>query len=337
MLLQRRLVIRDFFATDASTGFGMGGFFDGRSFSVTWKDLRGWSLQVPRPKSCAQTSSINYLELFAVYHALVLWGSLLAGCSILVHTDSSTVFNWLSNQWVNSSESKEALVLVKHTFNLCAKWDICIIPKWISTKKNLLADCLSRGSVARSTRNGRIYAEAVGQWEREGHDYLRVKDIDDWKVFESIFDVWDSRWGPFDVDGCCDVDGANSQLDTHWSDFCSQDCRGLNVYVNPPYRNSVILDILSHIVRAKHDHPAGTAALLVLPFWWDQPFWQLVISLPELFTVVDRIEKGAPVFTSPNASGGHRKYCGPTQWPVVVVRMGPAVPDVDWPSVLRLL
>ena len=96
----------------------------------------------------------------------------------------------------------------------------------------------------------------------------------------------------------------------------------------------MILAIVEHLLLAKRDHPAGTAALLVLPFWWDQPYWQRIISLPHIFEVVDRIETGTPVFTSPNAGGGDRKYCGPTQWPVVIVRMSPAVPDVEWSQVL---
>ena len=333
LLLQRRKLVRDFFATDASTGYGMGGFFDGRFFSVAWTETISWQLDVPSPKSCAQTSSINYLELFALYYALVLWGSLLSGSAILAHTDSSTVYNWLSSNYVKG-DSYVNRQLVKAVFKLCAKYDVIVVPKWISTKSNLIADILSRGSVGSSSRNGKLFQEAVRDWKAQGFDYRRVKDTDDWKVLPSLFDTWDSRWGPFDVDGCCDIDGANSQLDSFWSDFCANDCRGLNVYANPPYRNSVILAIVEHLLLAKRDHPAGTAALLVLPFWWDQPYWQRIIALPRIFEVVDRIETGTPVFTSPNAGGGDRKYCGPTQWPVVIVRMSPAVPDVEWSQVL---
>ena len=73
--------------------------------------------------------------------------------------------------------------------------------------------------------------------------------------------------------------------------------------------------------------------MLVLPFWWDKPFWEIIVALPEIFEVVERFAAGADLFTSPNAKAGGRKYCGPTRWPVVLVRMAPTVPAVDWQRV----
>ena len=340
LLLQRRRVVRDFFATDSCTGYGMGGFFDGRTFSVKWKlikqVMRQQGLKVPTPKSSAATSSINYLELFAVYYALVLWGSLLSGCAIVCYTDSSSVFSWLTKQWVGDVESAMALELLKETFAICSSWDVVLIPRWLSTKRNVLADCLSRGPIGSFSYNGRKYAAALAEWKASGQvDYLRVADRDDWKVFPHIFDEWDSRWGPFDVDGCCDEFGANSQLDLFWSDFEAHDFCGLNVYANPPYQNEFILRLLRHALKAKQAQPAGTAALLVLPFWWDQDFWQVIVSLPQLFSV-ETIEAASALFTSPNAKAGRRKYCGPTKWTVALVRMSPAIPCVNWDDVWQL-
>ena len=122
-----------------------------------------------------------------------------------------------------------------------------------------------------------------------------------------------------------------------YRNFLSNDCKGLKVYANPPYNNKVICQILSHVLRAKEEQPAGTSVLLVLPVWWEKPYWAIITELPELFQVVERYEAGEQLFTSPNAKAGHRKHCGPTRWPVVVVYLPPAVPQVDWERVHRIV
>ena len=329
--LQRRVVVRDFFAVDACTSWGMGGFFDGRMFAVTWRAVRRWSLGFPTPTSDHQTSSINYLELFAVWYALTLWGSLLSGTSIVVYTDSSSVFWWLKNMWVLNADSAHVIALLKSIFSLCSKWDVFIIPRWLSTHVNVLADCLSRGSVSKLVYNGKKFARALEEWKRVGSlQYIEPRDSDDWMLHPEFFRKWDEKWGPFDLDGCCDVFGANSQL-LHWSsDFLKEDVTGRRVFLNPPYQDDFIVQALTHLLYAKEAEPLGTAALIVLPFWWDKKFWKVIIALPKIFKVVERFEAGSDLFTSPDGRQGQRKKCGPTRWPVVVVRMHQHRPEVDW-------
>ena len=140
-------------------------------------------------------------------------------------------------------------------------------------------------------------------------------------------------FGPISVDGCADAEGANKQLDSFWSHFQSHDCGGLNVYANPPF--SAIEPILLHFLRAKRAHPNGTAALFVLPFWPTERFWlEIVLRLPSVFTIVQRFEAGADLFTSPYGNKGQRKFCGRTRWPVVILRVAPQPAiDADWSTV----
>jgi hypothetical protein len=69
-MYHRARVSYDFFATDTSTSWGMGGFFGGQYFSESWADL---ALR-PQPPGYfpnladeTGTGHVNYLELFAVY------------------------------------------------------------------------------------------------------------------------------------------------------------------------------------------------------------------------------------------------------------------------------
>jgi hypothetical protein len=69
-MYHRARVSYDFFATDASTSWGMGGFFGGQYFSESWADLA----LCPQPPGYfpnladeTGTGHVNYLELFTVY------------------------------------------------------------------------------------------------------------------------------------------------------------------------------------------------------------------------------------------------------------------------------
>ena len=96
------------------------------------------------------------------------------------------------------------------------------------------------------------------------------------------------------------------------------------MYCNPPF--SGIFRILRHFLSEKLAAPLGTSALFILPFWVTDDFWvKLVLPLlGSLLHVVKRWEANVPLFTSPNAKLGDRKYCGPTRWPVVAVYCAPA-------------
>ena len=155
--------------------------------------------------------------------------------------------------------------LLKAIFVILAQFDIQIMPDWLASKSNVLADCLSRGDLWKTFGYGsQTYRAALKEWRRNPRTYLRPRDFDDWKVHEAVFADWDRQFGPFEVDGCADAFGANSQLEESWSDFEAQDCAGRRIYANPPFSN--IESILKHFLLAKKRSPSGTAGLFVLPF-----------------------------------------------------------------------
>ena len=63
--------------------------------------------------------------------------------------------------------------------------------------------------------------------------------------------------------------------------------------------------------------------------WEGTGFWQLVSAYPTVFVHVRTFPRKSRLFTSPNQMGVNRKDCGPTKWPVVVIRVGPEPMAVD--------
>ncbi|KAK3260900.1 hypothetical protein CYMTET_30167 [Cymbomonas tetramitiformis] len=116
VVLERRLVDERHFATDASGTLGFG----------------GWS--------------INYLELFAVWWAVVLWGHKMSGRTVVVNIDNQSAMYQVGNWWGPVAY----LPLLRQIFFVCAKHDIRLQPKYINTKDNLLADLLSRLDMPRT-------------------------------------------------------------------------------------------------------------------------------------------------------------------------------------------
>ena len=333
-LMQRRPVVRDFWATDACTGGGIGAFFDGRLLAHSWKEIETWDDPLA-PKRDTPSWDINYMELYAVDIAIHKWAACLRGCSIVARTDNTSVYSWLKKLKVKARNPAISKLLQRICSRL-AEFDLNVIPEWLDTKANILADALSRGNYDRFSYQGREFLDAKAQWLASPDAYLRSHDSDDWKLAPEIFDSLDLEFGPFDVDGCSDVYGANSQLDGWWSNFLANDCKGHSIYANPPFSN--IPEILIHFLKAKRDCPLGTAAVFILPFWPDKPFWlEIILQFPSLFKIVRRFPAGSRLFTSPHAKHGLRKDCGPTRWPVVVVRVGPGpCADIDWSAVQLL-
>ena len=90
---------------------------------------------------------------------------------------------------------------------------------------------------------------------------------DDWMLLRPLFLELESKWGPFDIDACCDNQGHNAQV----PDFCCPDrsfltynCEGKRVYMNPPF--SSIEPFLDHYFLCKKKNPK-TSGLFVLPEW----------------------------------------------------------------------
>eukprot|EP00959_Pyramimonas_sp_CCMP1952_P145807 3052732-Pyramimonas_sp.AAC.1 len=135
--------------------------------------------------------------------------------------------------------------------------------------------------------------------------------------------IWHFRRGR---DQCTDQYRTNAHCAHSWyaTDDCTkQNWGGLHVFCNGLF--SLLFDILSHFVECKQRHPVGTAALVIVPLWPTEKFWQYAMSLPQVFKVVRRWPKGSEMFTAPIPAnkGGGRRECGPTRWPVVALRVDP--------------
>lgn len=156
VVLERPLMDPGFLATDASgsTKLGMGGFYEGRTFSVRWTDLPRASRGLPeavrrynRRRLWPSTSArgrdwIPYRELFAVWWALLKWGARhFRGRTVTFHCDNTVVVDDLIKM---SARQPELMCLLRAVFRFCAEFDIRIRVFWLSSEMNALADALSR-------------------------------------------------------------------------------------------------------------------------------------------------------------------------------------------------
>jgi len=312
-MIVKRPLSTVFGSWDASTSWGMGGFLDGKTYSEKWSDFlkKGQPRFYPKPGS--PTFHINYLELFAGYWFLLLWGESLRGHTIVCHTDNTATEGMLKNMWGTST----FVPLLKEILVLLVKYDISLSPQRITTKDNLLSDCLSRGAMEE-------YQDAVQNWSNVS---LMDKDLEDWQLIAPEVEDLDQEFGPFDIDACADELGTNAHFGKSWNK--KTDCRkqqwgGWNVYCNGPF--SELLSILMHAVACKKAHPVGTSALFIVPCWTTEEFYKYAMSLPTVFKVVRRWKKGSHLFTAPVPAplGGGRVYAGPTRWPVVALWISPA-------------
>ena len=335
----RRVMHTDFFAVDASTSIGMGGYLDGRYFAVTWEEVRQWELTEYAPFRDEASSHINYLEIYVIWYALWLWGDSLRGCEVLIWTDNTTAEANVRDLWGQVT----FIPLLKEIWKLLVHYDVRVRPLPIRSKVNVESDALSR-------QDWVMFAESVGMPKARARALARrdsgairelellvkqksrkVDDYDDWMLSESVFDGLWAKYGPFDIDAATDVHGSNSYMrpEATWNiivDACKMNWDEMTVYCNPPY--SRILDFLVRFLFCKQRSPMGTAAVFVLPVWDSGPgqgtFWNLVTEHPDVFEVVARYPEGTRLFTAPAQRGLNRRDVGATKWPVVIVRVGPA-------------
>ena len=212
--------------------------------------------------------------------------------------------------------------MLREIFLLCLKFDITFQPQYINTKVNVLSDSLSR-------QDWETFWKTFAEWKQLRY---RDRDEDDWKLFSSVFEKYDSLH-PFHVDTCCDDLGGNSHLLEYWTR--SMDARvqcwdAKNCFCNPPF--SLIIAILLRFLVCKERCQVATAALFVLPDWDGEPFLDLIYSLPLTFDLVERFPAGSELFTAPVKGQPHRRYCGVTRWDVLIFRVHPSPMKeaVDW-------
>ena len=239
---------------------------------------------------CSPNTSSNYRELYVVYLSLLRWSPRWRGERLLVRSDNSTTVALLNGGCTSSDALSPLLARVRR---LAQAEDIDIRARHIAGKANVLADTLSR---------------------------LRlVNDRDDWQLSREAFDLLERRLGPHEVDAACDPSGHNAQLARFWSaadDALRQSWQGLNVYVNPPF--SLIKEFVLKAL-SEFDLDRQTAVTMIVPDW-PQRSWARLVA--RHFRVVTRYPAGTDLFTrrDPRAPSAPIR-CGPTRWPVCVVRL----------------
>ncbi|KAK3270340.1 hypothetical protein CYMTET_21261 [Cymbomonas tetramitiformis] len=189
-------------ASDASGTLGVGGVWEQLFFMLSWADLarlpqRPW---FPRMADCPSSWSINYLELFAVWWAVVLWRQRMSGHTVVVNIDNQSAMYQVGSWWGLVAY----LPLLRQIFFVCSR----LQPKYITTKDNLLADLLSRLDMPRFLVEHKAFLRA---------DVWR-QDRDGWMVCPVRCAALDQEFGPFTVDLCVAESRANSYC--RWPTLC---------------------------------------------------------------------------------------------------------------------
>ncbi|KAK3276928.1 hypothetical protein CYMTET_15032 [Cymbomonas tetramitiformis] len=282
VVLFREDVKEDFFATDSSGTKGMGGLMDERFFLHSWEDVRKMIQKpwFPFRKGVPESEHINYLELFAVWWAVVLWGRHVQGRTVVIRIDNQCALRQVAKWW----GPPEYLPLLKQLFLTCVRYDIRLRPVYITTKDNKLADLLSRMQLRQFHMEHRAFMRAT-VWRQ---------DRDDWMLSPAEFHSLDMEFGPFTLDACVAPSRANAFCAVSWSreeDARVQRFDGHQAWGNLPF--SIMYDIIVNFLRCKKRQQMGTSGTFLVPVWGQDrgrapdPTWTLILSMPEVFKVVE--------------------------------------------------
>ena len=122
--------------TDASGNHGMGGYILNQpGLPPSPQDV--FSIRVPTRH---RRKDIQFKEMKAVHYAIQLWLHRLRGSKLTLYCDNDACVYGL----IKSSIRGPAMAPLRDIVMLIARYDIHLIPIWIPTKANLLADDLSR-------------------------------------------------------------------------------------------------------------------------------------------------------------------------------------------------
>lgn len=140
--------------TDASLQ-GLGGFYYSDSTHF-WSEIVSSISQdsVFAVPLVANPLHINILELEAILIAITAWGSLWSQLELILYTDSSTAYNGL----IQHTLRRDANCPLWKILLLAAEHDIKIVPQWLSSQENTLADALS-------CFNTRLVADLCPHWQ----------------------------------------------------------------------------------------------------------------------------------------------------------------------------
>jgi hypothetical protein len=114
-------------ATDASGLKGIGGIYNNHIFSS-------------RVPSRHRTKHINWKEMFAILHALILWHKEWIHGSVDIACDNTAVVNGINNRSIRGP----AIRPLRTILLIAAVFDIEIKAHWISSEENVIADAASR-------------------------------------------------------------------------------------------------------------------------------------------------------------------------------------------------
>ena len=135
--------------TDASK-MGFGACLEHDWIACTWASVEDLHMATPEDHGhlvspptldIYDEDNINELELWAVLSALIRWQSLFKGKSVNIFTDNMQVYhNILSGR----SKNVTNVSWIREIFWQCALLNIFLIPNYVSTQENIVADTLSR-------------------------------------------------------------------------------------------------------------------------------------------------------------------------------------------------
>jgi hypothetical protein len=155
------------------------------------------------------------------------------------------------------------------------------------------------------------------------------EDSQNWRVRAEYSSKYAEKFGPFDVDACCDFGGRNRQADRFWTDCLSEKWRGLRVWCNPPYNSKHITveAILNKYIAEWKADPENTSAVFVLPDHqsklpaWRKLFRKANMQIVEVIPTHD--DKGEPnqFFENPDGKAFDLR------WPVLIVHAPSAKPQ----------
>lgn len=133
--------------SDASTTKGYGGHLGPQE-----APLAAWQAPIPDE---LQGKDIMLLEALALLESLRRWQPDLAGCSVRCYVDNSVLFSALRS---GSCRHRPTQGVIRAIFELAMTADVQILPHWIPSAENKLADVLSRLSLDDPTLTPAILA-----------------------------------------------------------------------------------------------------------------------------------------------------------------------------------
>jgi hypothetical protein len=294
----------------------------GYHFAMSWEQLARDYQQAkffPNREEPLGRGHVNYLELFAAYWALCMWGQQLAGRLVVLHIDSMVALYCLESM---SSKTLVFIPLLRAIADILLRLDIRLKLTYISTTANTLADCLSRGGIG--------FQPLLDAWRRQLPTLKR--DFEDWMLHTRHFRSLDKQYGPITITACADEFGRNSHTSRYWSakDSCMDHMwYNMLVWCNPPF--SMIAQILRHFIRCKLARPMGTSMLLLVPVWTDQDWYKCIQAMPGMFERVRWWKEYEDLFSAPPlGTEANRQVVGSTRWQVHVYYAHPGA-VVDMP------